>query len=382
MRRRIAVALILIVLGVGMGLAGLGMLPLRLDLGLSTQIWKRQAAKTAPAAEIGVSSRQGDEARTSPPPAAANVAAGATDKQAATADDVKTTGAANGETPKVALDVARISRDGPSVFAGKTEPFAQVTVLEGGKEVATATANASGDWSVAVEHEFTGADPEINLRAISAEAATRLAEASSQAVGAKHAAPAEKREETPPSIRLLKEFEDVVANARKEAKQRDVSGIAAAGSTAPPDAQALASSTPQAEARPSDVAEVATTATKPAAAATTTPVPITFVYDQTTLTPEGRGAFRLLLEYLNLKKFDAVTLSGHADERGSPGYNMDLSQQRLDAISRLLRNGGYRGKVDLQPKGAAEPFLGVDRSKYGREDLLQLDRRVELRVAN
>ncbi len=382
MRRRIAVALILIVLGVGMGLAGFGLLPLRFDLGLSTQIWKRQAAKTAPAAEVGVSSRHDDEVQTSSPPPAANVAAGATDKQAATADDAKMKESADDEAPKVALDVARISREGPSVFAGKTEPFAQVTVLEGEKEVATATANASGDWSVAVEHKFTGADPEINLRAISAKAATRLAEASSQTVDAKQVAPAEKRDETPPSVRLLKEFEDVVANAREEAKQRDISGNAAAGSTAPPDAQVLSSSTPQAEARPSDVAEVTTNATKPATAATTTPVPITFVYDETTLTPEGRGAFRLLLEYLNLKKFDAVTLSGHADERGSPGYNMDLSQQRLDAISRLLRDGGYRGKVDLQPKGATEPFLGVDRSKYAREELLQLDRRVELRVAN
>jgi len=108
---------------------------------------------------------------------------------------------------------------------------------------------------------------------------------------------------------------------------------------------------------------------------------MTFVYDEATLTPEGRRATRLLLEYLILKKFSTVSLSGHADERGSPDYNMDLSRQRLDTVLRLLRDGGYQGKIDLLPKGATEPFRGVDRTRYPREELMQLDRRVELRVA-
>jgi outer membrane protein OmpA-like peptidoglycan-associated protein len=115
---------------------------------------------------------------------------------------------------------------------------------------------------------------------------------------------------------------------------------------------------------------------------TTTPVPMTFVYNEATLTPEGREAARLLLEYLTLKKFGSVTLTGHADERGLPDYNMELSRQRLISIEHLLRDGGYQGKLDLLPKGATEPFMGVDRSRYPREELLQLDRRVELRVAN
>jgi len=109
---------------------------------------------------------------------------------------------------------------------------------------------------------------------------------------------------------------------------------------------------------------------------------MTFVYNEATLTPEGRKAARLLFEYLTLKKFGSVTLSGHADERGLPDYNMELSRQRLISIEHLLRDGGYQGKLDLLPKGATEPFKGVDRSRYPREELLQLDRRVELRVAN
>ena len=60
---------------------------------------------------------------------------------------------------------------------------------------------------------------------------------------------------------------------------------------------------------------------------------------------------------------------------------MELSRQRLDTIERFLRDGGYEGKIDLLPKGASEPFAGVDRTQYTHEHLMQLDRRVELREA-
>jgi outer membrane protein OmpA-like peptidoglycan-associated protein len=112
------------------------------------------------------------------------------------------------------------------------------------------------------------------------------------------------------------------------------------------------------------------------------PVPMTFVYNEATLTPVGRSSARLLLEYLTLKKFASVTLSGHADERGLPAYNMELSRERLVTIEQVLRDGGYQGKLELVPKGAKEPFTGIDRSKYPPDELYQLDRRVELRVAN
>ena len=82
-----------------------------------------------------------------------------------------------------------------------------------------------------------------------------------------------------------------------------------------------------------------------------------------------------------MKKFSAVTLSGHADERGLPNFNMELSRQRLLAIERFLHDGGYQGKLDLLPKGSMEPYMGVDRSLYPYEELMQLDRRVELRTA-
>jgi hypothetical protein len=50
----------------------------------------------------------------------------------------------------------------------------------------------------------------------------------------------------------------------------------------------------------------------------------------------------------------------------------------LEAVSRLLRKGGYTGQLELLPKGKSEPFTDVDRSTYSLDVLWQLDRRVEL----
>ncbi len=107
-------------------------------------------------------------------------------------------------------------------------------------------------------------------------------------------------------------------------------------------------------------------------------MPITFVFNEATFTPEGRKAVALLLEYLQLKHFARVSMTGHADERGTEELNMDLSEERLDAVAEYLKSGGYEGKLQLIPKGETEPYTGVDRSKYSKEELYQLDRRVEL----
>jgi outer membrane protein OmpA-like peptidoglycan-associated protein len=73
-----------------------------------------------------------------------------------------------------------------------------------------------------------------------------------------------------------------------------------------------------------------------------------------------------------------VTLSGHADERGSQPYNMDLSRQRLDAVATYLRDAGYPGELVLLPKGKTEPFAIPTRHSLAREEAFQLDRRVQI----
>ena len=64
-----------------------------------------------------------------------------------------------------ALNIARISPSGPSVFGGSAAPFAQVTVLDDTTAVATTTANANGDWSLVTEYKFANTDPKISVRA-------------------------------------------------------------------------------------------------------------------------------------------------------------------------------------------------------------------------
>ena len=110
-------------------------------------------------------------------------------------------------------------------------------------------------------------------------------------------------------------------------------------------------------------------------------MPVTFVFNEATLTGDGRKAAGLLLEYLQIKRFAKVKLTGHADERGTEALNMSLSAQRLQTVARFLREGGFRGQLQLVPKGKTEPYTGVVRGDFSQEDLYQLDRRVEMVVS-
>jgi outer membrane protein OmpA-like peptidoglycan-associated protein len=108
------------------------------------------------------------------------------------------------------------------------------------------------------------------------------------------------------------------------------------------------------------------------------PAPITFLYNETTFTGEGRQAAVALAQQLIGQHSDFVSLSGHADERGSDLYNMELSRRRLLVVADFLRDSGYTGKFELIPKGKSEPYRGIDRQALAREDAFQFDRRVEL----
>jgi outer membrane protein OmpA-like peptidoglycan-associated protein len=271
---------------------------------------------------------------------------------------------------KVSLDVARISQSGPSVFAGRAAPFAHVIVLDGATIIGTAAANSDGEWTMVTDYRFATFDPRIHFQVgDGAEKAAALA-------GSGSARPVE----TPsgklggPAAQLLSRFERVVATAREEAKQP-------AEAYVPSGEHKTLSGVPNTR-----VAELSVKPSLPGAPAPSSvvepvsiPIPMTFVYNEATLTSDGHRAASLLLEYLNLKKFAEVTLTGHADERGLPNYNMELSRQRLLVIEQLLRQGGYQGRLNLVPKGSTEPYTGVDRSRYPYEELMQLDRRVELR---
>jgi outer membrane protein OmpA-like peptidoglycan-associated protein len=98
------------------------------------------------------------------------------------------------------------------------------------------------------------------------------------------------------------------------------------------------------------------------------------------MTPDGSKAARLLADYLRITNSQAIALTGHADSRGPEGYNFELSRKRLAAIEQFLRAAGYQGALKLVPLGETVPYRSVDRSKLTREQMYQLDRRVELQV--
>jgi outer membrane protein OmpA-like peptidoglycan-associated protein len=256
------------------------------------------------------------------------------------------------------FDVARINPNGTSVFAGRAEPGSSVTVMGDGKALGTAQADENGEWSIATEEKLASADPKLELKTKSAadvrkerEEHARLAALSPQTTPI----PPEARSANAVTQHLLKDLEGMV----KEARASEPPPATPAGNGAP----ATASATPV----PSE-----------AGVHKSVPVPITFVFNEPTLTEDGRKAAALLLEYLRLKHFAKISLTGHADERGTDELNMTLSRERLETVARYLKDGGFIGELELIPKGKREPFAGVVRSQYPQEELYQLDRRVEL----
>jgi outer membrane protein OmpA-like peptidoglycan-associated protein len=109
-------------------------------------------------------------------------------------------------------------------------------------------------------------------------------------------------------------------------------------------------------------------------------LPITFASNSADPTPEGREAIAALLECLKAQKLPRIVLSGHTDQTGSAAFNMTLSNRRLAAVQQLLKQGGYTGTIVLEPKGKTEPYNGGDLGGYSQEEILRLNRRIELRA--
>lgn len=220
------------------------------------------------------------------------------------------------ETPETKFDVVRIDPEGASVFAGRAPANAQVTIMANSKPIATTTADRSGDWSVVTEKPFAAGDYQLSLTA-------------------KPQGPAVQAPGQSVRITIASEPRAVASSGRMTAPSRIASAQL--------------------------------------------PLPITFTYDQSAFTPQGERAAAALSQFLLQQKPTSITLTGHADERGSDPYNMDLSQQRLDAVARYLRAQGFAGKLVLVPKGKSEPYAGLDRRYLTAEQGYQLDRRVEFK---
>ena len=111
------------------------------------------------------------------------------------------------------------------------------------------------------------------------------------------------------------------------------------------------------------------------------PIPVQFVYDQAVPTELGRQTIAEMVEVA--KKFgDAgeMTLVGHADPRGAPDHNMELSRRRVLFVREEMQRQQVKAKITVLWKGATEEFdwqVLPNASGLSQEDRWQLDRRVE-----
>ncbi len=206
------------------------------------------------------------------------------------------------------FDVVRIDPDGASVFAGRAAAHTSVTVLANAEPIASARADANGEWAIVLEHKFLPGDYGLSLGSEG------------------------KTFDTNHTVRVA------TARAQSVPTERPVGSAAI-------------------------------------------PKPITFIYDEARFTSEGRQAVAALSDYIRSQRFPVVTLSGHADERGSQFYNIELSRQRLQAVVDHLRREGFAGELVLLAKGKIEPFDTPHREALAKHEVYQLDRRVEFHLA-
>jgi peptidoglycan-associated lipoprotein len=101
---------------------------------------------------------------------------------------------------------------------------------------------------------------------------------------------------------------------------------------------------------------------------------IYFMYDSYDVLPEYRSVVSAHANYLAAHPAQNVMLEGHADERGSPEYNIALSEQRAKAVERMMQMQGVTGgQVQMVSFGEEKPAVyGHDESSW------QQNRRVEI----
>jgi peptidoglycan-associated lipoprotein len=71
--------------------------------------------------------------------------------------------------------------------------------------------------------------------------------------------------------------------------------------------------------------------------------PVQFGFNEYSLTPEVRGQLAAIADCVKSQGLN-VTLEGHADERGTEEYNLQLSNKRAAAVKKYLVDLGVAGK--------------------------------------
>ena len=84
---------------------------------------------------------------------------------------------------------------------------------------------------------------------------------------------------------------------------------------------------------------------------------IGFLFNSAQITPESASTLNTLARALSSQELQSLSfrVEGHTDGKGTPEYNLKLSQQRADAVKAFLMNQGIAsGRLQSQGKGDTE----------------------------
>lgn len=101
---------------------------------------------------------------------------------------------------------------------------------------------------------------------------------------------------------------------------------------------------------------------------------IYFKYDSSQVQDVFVSVIAAHAQYLSQHPEQRIVLEGHADERGSPEYNIALGEQRAKSVARMMEMQGVAtGQLELVSYGEEKPVeFGSDEAAW------QLNRRVEI----
>ena len=91
-----------------------------------------------------------------------------------------------------------------------------------------------------------------------------------------------------------------------------------------------------------------------------------FDFDDDTLKADGRALLEAHAWFLAKNPNVVVTVDGHADERGTPAYNLALGERRAKAVGQfLMLNGVSSSQIQTRSYGEEKPAVeGHDESAW------------------
>lgn len=95
---------------------------------------------------------------------------------------------------------------------------------------------------------------------------------------------------------------------------------------------------------------------------------IYFAFDRDDIPTAAYATLKAHAEYLKANPKVNMTVGGHADERGTPEYNVALSERRAKAVKKFLRMNGANGEqVRVVAYGEEKPAeLGHDELSWAK----------------